>query len=64
VVDLGSRQIGVEAKSGETIAEDFFDGLRYWRALGHGKRPSAALVYGGDRRFAADDVVVHPWFVL
>ena len=32
-IDLGSRQIGVEAKSGETIAEDFFDGLRYWRGL-------------------------------
>lgn len=64
VIDLGGQQIGVEAKSAQTIAEDFFDGLRFWRALARRKRPSASLVYGGDRRFVEGDVVVHPWFVL
>jgi hypothetical protein len=64
VIDLGTQRIGVEAKSGETIAEDFFDGLRYWRALARREVPRAALVYGGDRRFRQDDIIVHPWFVL
>jgi len=64
VVDLGNHQIGIEAKSGETIAEDFFDGLRYWRALARRKAPSTALIYGGGRRFVQDDIPVHPWFVL
>ena len=64
VLDLGTAQIGMEAKSGEAIADDFFDGLRYWRALARRPAPSAALVDGGDRRFVRDDVVVHPWFVL
>ncbi len=63
VVDLGQGRLGIEAKSAETIAQDFFDGLRYWRGLARG-RPASALVYGGDRRFVQDDVVVHPWFVL
>ncbi len=63
VVDLGSHQIGMEAKSAETIAADFFDGLRYWRSLARRKAPGA-LVYGGDRRLVENDIVVHPWFVL
>jgi predicted AAA+ superfamily ATPase len=64
VVDMGNPQIGIEAKSGETIAEDFFDGLRYWRTLARRNAPSTALVYGGDRRFVQDGISVHPWFVL
>jgi hypothetical protein len=63
VVDLGSLRIGIEAKSAETIAEDFFDQLHYWRGLPR-RRPASALVYGGDRRFVQDDIAVHPWFVL
>jgi hypothetical protein len=63
VVDLGKLRIGIEAKSAETIAEDFFDGLRYWCGLAR-RRLASALVYGGERRFAQDGIVVHPWFVL
>lgn len=64
VIDLGAQRIGIETKSGETIAADFFDGLRYWRNLARRDAPSAALVYGGNRRFRQDEVTVHPWFVL
>jgi hypothetical protein len=64
VVDLGARQIPVEVKSAETLADDFFDGLAYWRGLvGKGEAP-AALVYGGDRALRRQGVVVYPWFVL
>jgi hypothetical protein len=64
IIDMGTRRVGIEAKSAETIAADFFDGLRYWRALAGRKPPPAALVYGGDRRFVQDGIIVHPWFVL
>jgi hypothetical protein len=62
VVDLGKLRVGIEAKSAETIAEEFSDGLRYWSGLTR-RRLASALVYGGDRRFVQDRVVVHPWFV-
>ena len=40
--DIAVSSIGGVAT--ETIAEDFFDGLRYWRALARRKAPSTALV--------------------
>jgi uncharacterized protein len=64
LVELGAKRIALEAKSGQTIADDFFDGLRYWRDLAGRKGSQTALVYGGDRRFVQDGCVVHPWFVL
>jgi hypothetical protein len=36
----------------------------HWRGLGRRQRPAATLVYGGNRRFVQDEIVVHPWFVL
>lgn len=64
VIDLGKQRIGIEAKSAQTIAADFFDHLRYWRRLSGRSRPTCALIYGGDRRYVDDDVAVHPWHVL
>jgi hypothetical protein len=55
------KRIAVEAKSGQTIADDFFAGLRFWRELAGRKGLETALVYGGDRRFVQDGCVVHPW---
>ncbi len=43
IVELGAKRIAVEAKSGQTIADDFFDGLRYWRELAGRKAAQAAL---------------------
>jgi len=43
--------IRVEAKSAQTAAEDFFDGLQYWRALSGRPDAPAALICGGDRAF-------------
>lgn len=63
LIDLGRNLISVEAKSAETVAEDFFDGSAYWQALSK-ERDSAALVYGGDRAFRRKGVTVHPWFAL
>lgn len=64
LIDMGNRLIPVEAKSARTVAADFFDGLKYWKALGGGEQGAAALIYGGDRPFKRDGFFVYPWFVL
>jgi predicted AAA+ superfamily ATPase len=61
LLDLGVDLVALEVKSGETVASDFFAGLRYWRGLIGDDRAPAALVYGGDRSFRRDDVTVYGW---
>jgi hypothetical protein len=53
----------IEAKSGLTIASDWFDGLRRVATF-RGKAsdlPDLRLVYGGDARQRRGDVLVVPW---
>ncbi len=59
VIDDGETLTPIEAKSGQTVAGDFFAGLRFWKKLS-GVR-EAALVYGGDRSFRREGVNVYPW---
>ena len=47
LLDLGSRIIPVEIKSGETIHSDFFKGLKYWNKLADNMPDNAILIYGG-----------------
>ena len=64
LIDMGSYLLPVEAKSAQTVAEDFFDEIAYWRNLsGHPTDP-AALVYGGERPLRRREISVHPWFAL
>ncbi|MCY4397928.1 MAG: ATP-binding protein [Gemmatimonadetes bacterium] len=63
VIDLGSRAILCEAKSGGTITPRFFSGLR---KLGDALEAAdleveRRLVYGGTLRQSRDDVEVIPW---
>ncbi|MCF6238415.1 MAG: ATP-binding protein [Candidatus Marinimicrobia bacterium] len=48
IVDAGGQQIAIEIKSGRTIREDMFKGLRYWRQLSGAEPQDTFLVYGGD----------------
>ncbi|MFH2202669.1 MAG: ATP-binding protein [Elusimicrobiota bacterium] len=64
LLDFGARLVPIEAKSGQTIAGDFFDALERWRALAGRKDGPAALVYGGGESFRRRGVAVHPWFGL
>jgi hypothetical protein len=61
LIDLGREQVAVETKSGETVASDFFDALRYWRRLVGDESAPAALVYGGDRSFMREGFTVYGW---
>ena len=53
-----------EAKSAQTIASDFSDGLKHVRQLSGTSRGRKARIYGGDEAWIRDDVAVYPWFVL
>jgi predicted AAA+ superfamily ATPase len=61
LVECGPSTIPVEIKSGETVADDFFRMLDFWRCLpGHDQTP-AALVYGGDNSYLRKNVAVYSW---
>jgi len=53
-----------EAKSAQTIASDFSDGLKHLRQLSGTSRGRNTLIYGGDEAYNRDGVAVYPWFVL
>ena len=61
VIERGKGRVPVEAKSGETFASDFLDGIRYWRRLADEKDQPAALVYGGETSYVREGVVVTSW---
>lgn len=61
LVGDGDDVVPVEVKSGQTVAGDFFSGLRYWRTLTGVEDAPAALVYGGDRAFRREGITVYRW---
>ncbi|TPW12844.1 MAG: ATPase (AAA+ superfamily)-like protein, partial [bacterium] len=68
IVDAGGRQLAVEAKSGATIAEDFFAGLDSFRAKAETALPgndlSSFIVYGGEVRQNRSNGTAIPWSEL
>ena len=61
VIERGKELVPVEAKSGETFASDFLDGIRYWKGLTNKKDQPAAMVCGGATSYLREDVVVMSW---
>ena len=61
LIEQGEDLTALELKSGQTIAGDFFSGLRYWRDLVGNPLAPAALVYGGDRSFRREGITVYRW---
>jgi len=64
LLDRGADVVPVEIKSGETLAEDAFAGLRYWLNLAETPNAPAALVYGGLDSFRRSGVVATSWVDL
>ena len=54
----------VEIKSGQTLATDFFDGLKSWLALSREPDHPAWLVYGGERESRSGNVAILPWSLV
>ncbi|MFQ6610766.1 MAG: DUF4143 domain-containing protein, partial [Fidelibacterota bacterium] len=48
VYQTGNDLVGIEIKSGRTIQNNFFSGLRYWKKLTNTSTGNLFLIYGGD----------------
>jgi uncharacterized protein len=64
ILDRGSELVPIEIKSGETLAEDAFAGLRYWLGLAGMPDAPAALIYGGSNSFRRSGIVATSWVDL
>ena len=60
LLDLGTRKIPVEIKSGQTVASDFFRSLDYYGSLAGTK--DGVLVYGGDETYIHRGHRVQAWW--
>ena len=52
ILEADAQLFAVEIKSGETLNEDFFKGLRYFKRLSSAPDEHFYLVYGGDRNLS------------
>lgn len=59
--ERGSHLHPIEIKSGQTLASDFFDGLRRWARLSGSATTHPWLVYGGDLASRNGDIDIIPW---
>jgi len=62
IIDTGKQLIPIEIKSGTTITGSFFEGLRYFMALGPKISRTGVLIHGGDDLFERDNFMILPWF--
>ncbi len=64
LIDEGDKLIPMEIKAGQTVASDFFKGIRLWKKLTADIGQEAALVYGGDKSYIRSDTYLYPWSVF
>lgn len=68
VVELGRSYLAVETKSGQTVADDFFTGLRAFELVAAAGRPQrrvkAFVIYGGDAAQRRSNASVLPWAAI
>jgi predicted AAA+ superfamily ATPase len=61
IIDLGQKQIPIEIKSGQTIVDESFAGLDYWRTLPGQRHCQPLLVYGGQESYSRQNTAVIAW---
>ncbi len=66
IIDTGKKLIPVEAKSGETIVNSFFDGLNYFKSLDKNANISKTgiLINGGDAFYIRNGNLALPWYYI
>jgi len=62
LIDAGKQLIPIEIKSGKTVSDSFFEGLRYFMALGPKVAGTGVLIHGGDDLYERGNSIVLPWF--
>ena len=63
LIDLGTRLIPVEAKSGRTVPPDAVAGLKWWTSIRDNPNRGGALVHGGAESFDLAGFQILPWFL-
>ncbi len=63
LIDLGTRLVPVEVKSGRTVPPDAVAGLKWWTALRGNPNRGGVLVHGGTDAFEISGFRVLPWFL-
>ncbi len=61
IIDKNSKIIPIEIKSGQTVREDYFKGLKYYNNLSGTDPKKSFVIYGGDRKQITKDGVVLGW---
>ena len=61
VIENGARLDPVEIKSGRTVSEDWFAGLRRWAGYAGKAGGPARLIYGGDDSYTRGSIEVGGW---
>ncbi len=64
LIDEGIDLLPLEIKAGQTIASDFFKGLRFWEKISGSTEQQSALVYGGSESYFRSGTYIYPWSVL
>jgi uncharacterized protein len=63
VIDASQMLIPLEVKSGQMVVPSFFDGLRFFCALGAPASKTGVLIHGGGAAYERQDSLVLPWFL-
>ena len=61
LIDRDFDLLPVEAKSGRTVASDWFDCLKTWRSFAGDRAKGGMLFYGGDNTYFRGDIAVTSW---
>jgi predicted AAA+ superfamily ATPase len=61
ILECGDTLTPVEIKSGQTVASDFFDGLKHWAKIANQTGQPSWLVYGGDQTLSQGTITTVPW---
>jgi hypothetical protein len=57
----GAHRVPIEIKSGQTLHDDAFAGLRRWLTFAAENAAMPRLVYGGDESYVRSGVDVRGW---
>ena len=64
LIETGKNKKIIEIKSGQTIIDDYFKGLNYYRAVSHNQKNDFFVIYGGEQTQKRTGINVFGWKYL
>ncbi|MBF0503045.1 MAG: ATP-binding protein [Candidatus Riflebacteria bacterium] len=61
IFEDGESVVPIEIKSGKTILDEAFRGLRHFRKISDEKSGAAFLIYGGEEEYHREEFTLLPW---